>query len=109
MAIAEDNGEPGSVFYPSDEFKENAHVSSMDMYKRMYKHSIEEPEEFWAEIAKEFFFKKQPTGKFLEYNFDINRGPIETRWMAGALTNVCYNVVDRIIEKDMGDRIAYIW
>lgn len=97
------------VFYPSDEFKENAHITSMDQYKRMYKRSVEDPEGFWSEIASEFFFKSGPAGPFMTYNFDVTRGTIQTKWMEGAVTNMCYNVVDRIIERGMGDRVAYIW
>ncbi|KAI1288457.1 Acetyl-coenzyme A synthetase, cytoplasmic [Halotydeus destructor] len=96
------------VFYPADDFKENAHISSMDTYKRMYKRSVEDPEGFWAEIAQEFYFKSGPKGPFLKYNFDIMKGPIEIKWLDGASTNMCYNAVDRIIERGMGDRAAYI-
>lgn len=120
MAIAENepngtsasngvNGVEPPVFYPSDEFKENAHITSMDQYKRMYKRSVEDPEGFWSEIANDFYFKSGPTGPFMTYNFDVSRGPIQTKWMQGAITNMCYNVVDRIIERGMGDRVAYIW
>ncbi|XP_074598867.1 acetyl coenzyme A synthase [Brevipalpus obovatus] len=98
-----------TVVYPSDEFKENAHISTMDQYKKLYKRSIEDPEGFWSEISQEFYFKKGPTGPFLKYNFDITKGPIEVKWMEGAVTNVCYNVLDRFVEKSLGERIAYIW
>lgn len=108
MAIADEPGE-SPVFYPSDEFKENAHINSMEKYKRMYKRSIEDPDGFWSEIASEFKFIKGPTDKFLKYNMDMTRGPIEIKWMEGAITNICYNVVDRIIDKGLGDRVAYIW
>ena len=97
------------VFYPSEEFKENAHINSMDKYKKMYKRSIEDPEGFWSEIASDFYFKRGCTSSFLKYNMDLSKGPIEIKWMEGAVTNICYNVVDRIIEKGLGDRIAYIW
>ncbi|RWS27126.1 acetyl-coenzyme A synthetase: cytoplasmic-like isoform X1, partial [Leptotrombidium deliense] len=109
MAISEETNEETHVFYPSDKFKENAHIASIDVYRRMYKHSIEDPEGFWSEIAKDFFFKSGPKGQFLKYNLDIYKGPVEIKWMEGALTNVCYNIVDRIVEKGLGERIAYIW
>ena len=111
MAIADETATASEspIFYPSEDFKENAHITSMDQYRRMYKRSIECPEEFWGEIAEEFYFKSGPRDRFLRYNMDLTRGPIEIKWMEGAETNVCYNVVDRVIEKGMGDRVAYIW
>ena len=109
MAISDENNDGQSIYYPSDEFKENAHISTMDQYKRLYKRSIEDPEGFWSEIAQDFYFKKGPNGPFYRYNFDIHKGPIEIKWMEGAITNITYNVVDRIIEKGLGERTAYIW
>ena len=97
------------VFYPSDEFKCNAHIRDMNEYHKLYKRSVEDPEGFWSDIAKEFYFKRGPTGTFLTYNFDISRGPVYIKWLEGAQTNMCYNVVDRIIDKGCGDRVAYIW
>jgi len=59
----------------------------------MYKKSIEDPQEFWKEIAQEFHFETpQPTDrKFFEYNFNVKNGPIYTKLMDGATTNICYN------------------
>ena len=67
----------------------------MEKYREMYQESVDKPEKFWSKIASEFHWKKQPEpGKFLEYNFDASKGPISIKWMPGALTNVCYNVLD---------------
>ena len=110
MAIADEFGD--QVFYPSQEFKENAHITSMTQYQKMYERSITDPVGFWSEIAQDFYWKTFPDtsrNKFLKTNFDINDGPIEVKWMEGGVTNICYNVVDRIIQNGMGDRVAYIW
>lgn len=76
----------------------------------MHKESLENTEEFWSEIAKEFFWKKphQP-GKFVSYNFDISKGDIFVKWMEGAVTNISVNLLDRNVEKGHGDKIAYYW
>ncbi|OWR40596.1 Acetyl-coenzyme A synthetase [Danaus plexippus plexippus] len=76
----------------------------------MHKKSLEDPEAFWSEIAKEFHWQTpcQP-GKFLSYNFDIDKGDIFVKWMEGATTNVCFNVLDRNIRNGHGDKIAYYW
>lgn len=98
----------GQVFYPSDEFCKGSHISSLEEYQRMYKKSIEDPELFWTDIAKQFYWKNW-SKDILSFNFDISRGPVFVKWMDSALTNMCYNVVDRVVSKGLGDRIAYYW
>ncbi len=41
------------VFAPSAEFAAKAHVKSLQEYEAMYRRSVEQPEEFWAEAAGE--------------------------------------------------------
>ena len=97
------------VFMPDSRITSEAHVSSMEQYEQMYKRSIEKPEEFWQEIADEFHWHKPPTS-FLSYNFNVENGPIFVKWMEGAQTNICYNVLDRIINEKNGENtIAFYW
>ena len=107
MAIADTEEE--TIIYPNEEYKRDAHISNIEEYRRMYKRSIEDPEGFWGDIAKDFYWKCGPKNEFLKYNFDISNGPIFIKWMEGAVTNMCYNVLDRIIDMGHGDRIAYHW
>lgn len=66
--------------------------------------------EFWGDIAKEFYWKTSCPGPFLQYNFDVTKGKIFIEWMKGATTNICYNVLDRIVhEKKLGDKVAFYW
>lgn len=66
--------------------------------------------EFWGDIAKEFYWKRQHTGPFLKYNFDVTKGKIFIEWMKGATTNICYNLLDRNVnEKKLGDKVAFYW
>lgn len=65
---------------------------------------------FWKEIAEEFFWKNPPTGPVMQYNFDSSQGSIYVKCMEGAKTNVCYNVVDRLVsERNLGDKVAFYW
>ena len=97
-------------FYPSEKIKSEAHVSSMDRYKEMYHHSIHEPAVFWGEIAEEFFWKVPPSkDKFMEFNFDTRQRPVFIKWMEGAVTNISYNVLDRNVDKGLGDTVAFYW
>lgn len=98
-----------ALFQPPEFFQNEAHVKSMEQYRNMYKKSVEDPEGFWSEIAKDFYFETLPTGKFLEYNFDVRNGPIFIKWMQGAKTNVCYNALDRHVKNGLGNKVAFYW
>uniref|UniRef100_A0A1A8HUI0 Acetyl-coenzyme A synthetase n=2 Tax=Nothobranchius kuhntae TaxID=321403 RepID=A0A1A8HUI0_NOTKU len=62
------------VFHGSEDLKRNAHVPSFEKYKELYVQSVENPAEFWGAVAKDFFWKSQHTGRFLDYNFDVTKG-----------------------------------
>ncbi|CAG2104244.1 unnamed protein product, partial [Medioppia subpectinata] len=91
--------------------RKRAHISSMGEYRQLYQKSVTNPEEFWTQIAKEFFWNRWPTDmEFVSYNFDVRKGPVAVKWLDGCQTNVCYNVLDRlIIDKGLGDRVAFHW
>ncbi|XP_061865197.1 acetyl-coenzyme A synthetase, cytoplasmic isoform X1 [Colius striatus] len=102
--------EQARLFRPRPELLPAAHVPSLAHYQRLYQRSVEEPHEFWGDIAKEFYWKSQHTGPFLKYNFDVTKGKIFIEWMKGATTNICYNLLDRNVnEKKLGDKIAFYW
>ncbi|XP_038613227.1 acetyl-coenzyme A synthetase, cytoplasmic [Tachyglossus aculeatus] len=95
---------------PPAELSRSAHVSSLQQYRDLHRRSLEEPHEFWGDVAKEFFWKTPCPGPFLNHNFDVTKGKIFIEWMKGATTNICYNVLDRIVEdKNLGDKIAFYW
>ena len=56
------------IFSPSEKFKSNAHINSMDQYRKMYEQSVENPEAFWNDKAERLhWFKTWDT--VLEYDF----------------------------------------
>ena len=75
-----------------------------DQYAQMYRQSIEQPDDFWAEQADNFlhWFKKWDTVS----DCDFNKGHI--RWFEGGQLNAAYNCLDRHLESK-GDKIALIW
>jgi acetyl-CoA synthetase len=103
-----DNGH-SDLFPPLERIQSEAHVSSFEQYKEMYQRSVDDPAGFWGEISKQFFWKSPPTGEFLQYNFDCNKGKIFIKWMEGAETNICYNALDRNVESGMADTVAFYW
>uniref|UniRef100_A0A8C1LLY5 Acetyl-coenzyme A synthetase n=1 Tax=Cyprinus carpio TaxID=7962 RepID=A0A8C1LLY5_CYPCA len=102
---------PGEdVLHASGDLKKQAHIPSFEKYKELYFRSVESPEEFWGDVAKDFFWKTKYTGKFLDYNFDVTKGEIFVKCMEGATTNICYNVLDRNVhERKLGDKVAFYW
>lgn len=98
-----------NVFHGSAELKE-AHVPSFDKYRELYVKSVDNPDEFWGDVAKDFFWKTKHTGQFLDYNFDVTKGEIYIKCMEGASTNICYNLLDRNVhEKKLADKVAFFW
>ena len=93
-----------SKVYPvPPDFAAKAHID-VAKYNDMYQHSINDPDGFWAEQAKEFVTWHKPWTKVTEWDF--HRGHI--RWFEGAKLNVSYNCLDRHLET-RGDQVAIIW
>lgn len=46
----------------------------------------------------------------LQYNFDMTKGPVYIKFMEGAKTNMCYNVLDcNLRDRNLGEKVAYYW
>jgi acetyl-CoA synthetase len=99
--------EPIQLVNPPENVSSKAHIGSMDEYLEKYNRSIEEPEEFWSEMAQNFHWFKS-WKEVRSYNYDMDRSPVDVKWFAGAKTNVCYNCVDRHLEI-RPDKTAIIW
>lgn len=99
-----------SLYHPNSTLFKNAHINSFIQYRELYQKSIDNPEEFWGEITKQFYWETPINiDRFFTYNFDIRKGPIFTKWFDGATTNVSYNLLDRNIRNGNGDKIAFYW
>jgi len=91
-------------FEPNKTMKLNAHINSIEEYNEIYKHSINNPEEFWSEQAERIsWFKKW--NKVWEWNFN----KAEIKWFEGAKLNASYNCIDRHVEEGYGKKAALIW
>lgn len=77
---------------------------SMEQYQAWYKQSIEDPDTFWADRAKEYITWYKPWDRVSEHNFEKG----EAKWFEGAELNVSFNCIDRHLEK-RGDQVAIIW
>jgi len=90
------------VFPPPPEFSAKAHIKSLEQYEQMYKQSIEDPEAFWAGVAKELHWFK-PWDKVLDWNLPT------AKWFVGGKMNLSYNCLDSHVESGRGDKTAIIW
>jgi len=72
-------------------------------YQEIYTRSLEDPEGFWTEAAKDIDWYK-PAEKIL----DDSNIPFY-RWFQGGELNTCYNALDRHVENGRGDQAALIY
>lgn len=75
-------------------------IKSLEQYHSEYRKSIEKPEEFWAEIAEDFTWRKK-WDKVLEWNFTEPN----VKWFINGKLNITENCLDRHLDKN-GDKIA---
>src|SRR3954451_22365725 len=87
---------------PPPEFSQKAYVKSQEEYERMYKRSIEDPEAFWADVARDLHWFR-PWEKVLEWNLPW------AKWFVGGQLNLSYNCVDRHALGERRDKLALIW
>ncbi len=84
------------------EFRQQAHINSLEDYERIYKESVEDPEKFWAKIANDLhWFKKWD--KVLEWDCPW------AKWFVGGQMNLSYNCLDRHVETWRKNKAAIIW
>ena len=75
----------------------------MGRFDEMYRHSLDDPEKFWAEAAAEIDWD-EPWERVL----DESRAPFY-RWFAGGRLNSCHNALDRHVEGRRADQLALIY
>lgn len=78
-------------------------INTFEEYQVAYKQSVEEPEQFWADIANNFIWKK-PWDKVLEWDFN----DYDVKWFIGGKLNITENCIDRHAT-ETPDKIALIW
>jgi acetyl-CoA synthetase len=78
-------------------------IETFQEYQTVYAESINHPNQFWAEIANSFVWKKKwdtvLSGTFEDAN---------SRWFDGAELNITENMLDRHLAEN-GDQIALLW
>jgi propionyl-CoA synthetase len=75
----------------------------MSRHEEVYRHSLDAPEEYWAELAKEIHWY-EPWDTVL----DSSQAPLY-HWFSGGKLNTCYNALDLHLEQGRGDQAALIY
>lgn len=81
----------------------NYHIQSLEQYFQVYRESVQRPEEFWAEIAEHFLWRK-PWDQVLDWDFSKP----EVKWFSGAQLNITENCIDRHLQT-RGDKTAILF
>lgn len=81
----------------------NANIKDFDEFKAIYARSVDTPEEFWAEIAENFHWRKK-WDTVLDWDFR----KAEIKWFPGAKLNITENCLDRHLE-NRGNQTAILW
>jgi acetyl-CoA synthetase len=92
-----------SRIFPSPaEFAERAHIKSFEEFERVSAIALTDPVSFWETQAKELdWFETWSKG--LEWNEPF------AKWFVGGKINASYNCLDRHLDTDRRDKIAFLW
>ena len=77
---------------PDKDFTEKANVKDVGIYAE----ADQNPEGFWAEIAKELHW-------FSKWDQVLEWDAPDAKWFVGGTTNISYNCIERHINNGMGD------
>jgi propionyl-CoA synthetase len=72
-------------------------------FEEIYRQSIENPEEFWAQAAEDIVWDKR-----WDTVLDDSNAPLY-RWFRGGMMNTAFNALDRHVEGGRADQLALIY
>ncbi len=90
-------------FEPPAEFQSKARVQSFAEYERLYRRSIEDPEAFWGEVARELPWMR-PFDRVLDWS-----GAPVARWFEGGEINASAVCLDQHLETERRTKTAILW
>lgn len=100
--IPQNNQSERGYFKASDEFKDDAHFSSLNQYKNVYEFSIADKERFWGGEARELHW-------FNPWS-DVKLGKaFNSKWFVNGKTNLSYNCLDKHLPTEKRNKAAIIW
>ncbi len=79
-------------------------IKSMEQYRKMYRESLDQPEEFWGRVGREQVSWFSPFTKVCQGGF----GSGNMGWYLNGKLNACYNCIDRHLPK-RAKQTAFLW
>jgi len=92
------------IFNPPADFVKNAAISGMDAYNKLCAEAEKDYVGFWARLAKEHVYWKQPFTKTL----DESKAPFY-KWFEDGTTNASYNCLDRNLQIGNANKTAIVF
>ena len=89
----------GTEIHPPVSLAASARIGD---YTAEYTRSVQDPDAFWAGIARELEWFK-PWTKIFEWKYPT------FEWFVGAKCNITYNCLDRQVKTGRRNKVAYIW
>jgi acetyl-CoA synthetase len=102
MSSIETFSEAEASVEPSAEFRKKARISSFEEYERLYRESLDQPEQFWRRELADLTFRA-PWTKLLDW-----KSP-HSRWFEGATLNITESCLDRHLATQTRQRAAIVW
>lgn len=90
------------LIYPDRDKVKRSVAGSLENYEALLHLSWEKPEEFWSRVAADLWWMK-PWERVMEGALP------DFRFFVGGVSNVCYNLLDRHLEKGYDNKLALIW
>ena len=92
-------------YQPEEEFSKNALIDR-PKYQEMYMRSVENPEAFWEEQARDRLLWQKEFSKVK--NVSYSHPDVSIKWFEDGVLNVSENCVDRHLEKK-SEEVAILW
>ncbi len=89
-------------FPPPPLFQSKARIGSIEEYEKMYRHSIENRDEFWASVASELHW-------FRKWDEVLRWNAPKAEWFVGGKTNIAFNCLDVHLQSWRRNKAAIIW
>ncbi len=95
----------GAVIPPDPAFANRAVIGSAEQYRALYRRSLEDPDGFWGEVARQELTWIEPFTSVLTGGFEN----LDYRWFDGGKLNVSANCLDRHLDTWRRNKAALIW
>ncbi len=93
------------VLQPPEDFAAAAVVSGMESYRELHTRSLDDPDGFWGEAAREQLEWMEPFGRVSDGGFEA----LDYTWFAGGVLNASANCLDRHLVTWRRNKAALIW